>query len=94
MPNSESNDAVILTKPSPLVLGLVGFAALRARNMRRVSAWCKTRRRTMMPNWLGPLLALCALVGFIAFAVRQGTKVKPNADGNPDTSVGGPGGDT
>ncbi|CAN7763322.1 hypothetical protein LJR220_003923 [Bradyrhizobium sp. LjRoot220] len=47
-----------------------------------------------MPNWVGPVLALCALVGFIAFAVRQGTKVKPNKDGNPDNSVGGPGGDT
>ncbi|WP_436216492.1 hypothetical protein, partial [Bradyrhizobium sp. LjRoot220] len=49
---------------------------------------------TIMPNWVGPVLALCALVGFIAFAVRQGTKVKPNKDGNPDNSVGGPGGDT
>lgn len=42
-----------------------------------------------MPNWLGPLLALCALAGFIAFAFRQGTKVKANKDGNPDNSVGG-----
>jgi hypothetical protein len=36
-----------------------------------------------MPHWLGPLLALCALVGFIGFAFRQGTKVKPDKD-NPD----------
>ncbi|MGH6643430.1 MAG: hypothetical protein ACRED3_12120 [Bradyrhizobium sp.] len=46
-----------------------------------------------MLDWLGPLLALCALGGFIAFAFRQGTKVRPNADGNPDNSVGGGGGD-
>ena len=46
-----------------------------------------------MPDWLGPLLALCVLGGFIAFAFRQGTKVKPNKDGNPDNSVGGGGGD-
>ena len=42
-----------------------------------------------MPNWMGPLLALCALVGFIGFAFRQGTKVKPDGDGNRDNSVGG-----
>lgn len=42
-----------------------------------------------MPNWLGPLLALCALVGFIGFAFRQGTKVKPDGDGNRDNSIGG-----
>ncbi len=36
-----------------------------------------------MPNWLGPLLALIALTGFIGFAFRQGTKVKPDKD-NPD----------
>jgi hypothetical protein len=53
----------------------------------------KTKRRTIMPNWLGPLLALSALVGFIGFAFRQGTKVKPDKDGNPDNSVGGGGGD-
>jgi hypothetical protein len=51
------------------------------------------KRRTIVPNWLGPLLALCALAGFIAFAFRQGTKVKPDKDGNPDNSVGGGGGD-
>ena len=44
-----------------------------------------------MPDWLGPLLALCALGGFIVFAFRQGTKVKPNSDGNPDNSLGGGG---
>jgi len=32
----------------------------------------------IMPNWLLPLLALVAIVGFIAFAFRQGTKVKPD----------------
>lgn len=43
-----------------------------------------------MPNWLGPLLVFCLLVGFIGFAFRQGTKVKPDGSGNPDNSVGGP----
>jgi hypothetical protein len=33
-----------------------------------------------MPNWLLPLLALIAIVGFIGFAFRQGTKVKPSGD--------------
>jgi hypothetical protein len=42
-----------------------------------------------MPNWLGPLMALCVLVGFIAFAFRQGTKVRPNPDGNADSSIDG-----
>jgi hypothetical protein len=37
----------------------------------------------MMPNWVGPLLALIVLVGFVGFAFRQGTKVKPDKD-NPD----------
>jgi hypothetical protein len=36
-----------------------------------------------MPNWVGPLLVLCALAGFIGFAFRQGTKVTPDKD-NPD----------
>jgi hypothetical protein len=36
-----------------------------------------------MPNWIGPLLALVTLVGFIGFAFRQGMKVKPDRD-NPD----------
>jgi len=44
-----------------------------------------------MPNWLGPLLALCGLVGFIAFAFRQGTKVRPDRD-NPDNWQGSGGG--
>jgi hypothetical protein len=43
-----------------------------------------------MPHWLGPLLALCALVGFIGFAFRQGTKVKPNKD-HSDAWTGGGG---
>jgi hypothetical protein len=33
-----------------------------------------------LPNWFVPLLALIALVGFIGFAFRQGTKVKPSRD--------------
>jgi hypothetical protein len=36
-----------------------------------------------MPNWIGPLLALVVLVGFIGFAFRQGMKVAPDRD-NPD----------
>ena len=40
-----------------------------------------------MPGWLGPLLALCALVGFIGFALHQGTKVTPDKD-NPDNWPG------
>jgi hypothetical protein len=31
-----------------------------------------------MPNWLVPLVCLIALVGFIGFAFRQGTKVRPD----------------
>ena len=45
-----------------------------------------------MPNWLGPLLALCAVLGFIAFAFRQGTKVTPDQSGNADSSIDGYGG--
>jgi hypothetical protein len=44
-----------------------------------------------MPNWIGPLLALAVLAGFISFAFRQGMKVTPDRD-NPDnfpTSGGG-----
>lgn len=37
-----------------------------------------------MPDWLGGLLALGTLVGFVAFAFRQGTKTKPSGD-NHDT---------
>lgn len=37
-----------------------------------------------MPDWLGGFLALGALIGFIGFAFRQGTKVKPSDD-NHDT---------
>jgi hypothetical protein len=36
-----------------------------------------------MPHWIGPLLALVVLVGFIGFAFRQGMKVTPERD-NPD----------
>jgi hypothetical protein len=43
-----------------------------------------------MPNWLGPLLALCVLVGFIGFAFRQGTKVKRSGD-NSEPWTGGDG---
>jgi hypothetical protein len=35
-----------------------------------------------MPGWVLPLLGLIALLGFIAFAFRQGMKVKPHD--NPD----------
>jgi hypothetical protein len=45
---------------------------------------------TTMPNWIGPLLALAALTGFIGFAFRQGTKVKPDQD-NPDNWQSGEG---
>ena len=31
-----------------------------------------------MPSWLDPLICLVALVGFIWFALRQGTKVSPD----------------
>ena len=44
-----------------------------------------------MPNWLLPLLAGLFLIGFIAYAFRQGAKVHPSRD-NPDnwtTSGGG-----
>ena len=43
-----------------------------------------------MPNWLGPLLALCVLVGFIGLAFRQGTKVKRRGD-NSEPWTGGDG---
>jgi hypothetical protein len=41
-----------------------------------------------MPNWLGPLLALVLLVGFIGFAFRQGTKTKPNDDNSEPWTSG------
>ena len=31
-----------------------------------------------MPSWLLPLLAFCAIAGFVGFAFRQGTKVPPD----------------
>ena len=51
-----------------------------------------------MPDWLLPLLALIAIVGFIGFAFRQGTKVRPSGDANEAWTGGdgmhhGPGGD-
>ena len=42
-----------------------------------------TEEGLMFPNWVEPLFALIGLVGFISFAFRQGTKVKPDKD-NPD----------
>jgi hypothetical protein len=33
-----------------------------------------------MPDWLVPLICFVALVGFIGFAFRQGTRVKPDRD--------------
>ena len=45
-----------------------------------------------MPNWLGPLLALCVLAGFIGFAFRQGTKVKLDSENNPENWMGASGG--
>jgi hypothetical protein len=36
-----------------------------------------------VPNWLGPLLVFCGLAGFVGYAFRQGTKVKPDKDSPP-----------
>jgi hypothetical protein len=44
-----------------------------------------------MANWIGPLLALIVLVGFVGFAFRQGLKIKPDRD-NPDNFPPGSGG--
>jgi hypothetical protein len=44
-----------------------------------------------MPNWLIPLTCLIALIGFIGFAFRQGTKVSPdrnNTDLGPSQNSG------
>jgi hypothetical protein len=49
-----------------------------------------------MPNWIGPLLALVVLVGFIGFAIRQGTKVSPdrnNTNFGPNLNDGQSGSD-
>jgi hypothetical protein len=49
-----------------------------------------------MPNWVGPLLALIVLVGFIGFAIRQGTKVPPdrnNSNFGPTNNDGQAGSD-
>ena len=40
-----------------------------------------------MPNWLGPLLVLCGLAGFIVFAFRQGTKVDKENSSNFDSGA-------
>ena len=44
-----------------------------------------------MPNWMVPLLTFIVLAGFIGFAFRRGTKVKPDRD-NPDNWQGSGGG--
>jgi hypothetical protein len=46
-----------------------------------------------MPNWVGPLLALVVLVGFIGFAFRQGLKVTPDKDNLDNQYSDGPSGD-
>jgi hypothetical protein len=33
-----------------------------------------------VPDWLLPLICFVGLAGFIGFAFRQGTKVKPDRD--------------
>jgi hypothetical protein len=42
---------------------------------------------SIVPNWVGPLLAFIVLAGFISFAFRQGLKVKPDKE-NPDNWPG------
>ena len=44
-----------------------------------------------MPNWIGPLLALIALVAFIVFAFRQGTKVSQDRTDNGGSDLPGMG---
>jgi hypothetical protein len=46
---------------------------------------------SIVPNWVGPLLAFIVLAGFISFAFRQGLKVKPDKE-NPDNWPGSGGG--
>jgi hypothetical protein len=46
-----------------------------------------------MPNWVGPLLALVVLIGFIGFAFRQGLKVTPDKDNLDNQYSDGPSGD-
>ena len=44
-----------------------------------------------MPNWLLPLLALFAVLGFIAYAFRQGAKVRPDKNNTDNWDrFGGP----
>ena len=45
-----------------------------------------------MPNWVGPLLVLIAFIGFIGFALRQGTKVSPDRMDNGGSDLPGIGG--
>lgn len=45
-----------------------------------------------MPNWIGPLLALIALIAFIGFAVRQGTKTSRDRTDNGGSDLPGMGG--
>jgi hypothetical protein len=50
-----------------------------------------------MPHWIVPLLVLCSFVGFIGFALRQGTKVPRSGDdpGNDgDAASAGDGSDS
>jgi cbb3-type cytochrome oxidase subunit 3 len=42
-----------------------------------------------MPIWLFPLICLVAFVGFIWFAFRQGSKVKPDGSGNGGSNLPG-----
>ncbi len=51
----------------------------------------------IIPSWLLPLLASCAIAGFIGFAFWQGAKVKPEKNnayqwvrfgGPPDSHTG------
>jgi hypothetical protein len=48
-----------------------------------------------MPDWILAPICLVILVGFIAYALRQGTKVTPDRSNNnfgPSQSSGGSGG--
>jgi hypothetical protein len=42
-----------------------------------------------VPHWLLPLFAGSFLIGFIAFAFRQGTKVHPDRNNNDNWTYGG-----
>jgi len=47
-----------------------------------------------MPDWLLPLIAGSMLIGFIAFAFRQGTKVHPDRDNRDNWTTSGGGMDS